>query len=251
MLSDRLRVAAVSVNHNTSAYMELMLRSFFACHARLPSLTFTVRDNGSTDDTGPLRALAARHGVAVEPSGFPLTTANNSHGEILSRFVLDHQDASHFLFLDADVCFLEDDTLGTLLRELDSRPDAFGIGPRLSWDGRAEIPQAARDANPDICDARLHPCCALIRNTPLFRRVVETIGLACARYLWAERDEYLDTFKLMTRVMATHGQTHARSGAMILHFFSVSYAWDTPELAANKARHRDARLAELRGLDGA
>ncbi len=248
-MSVSLQVVGVSVNHNTSAYMELMLRSLFARHAPPLPLALTVLDNGSTDDTGRLRDFAARHDVAFKPSGFPLDTTNNSHGEILSRFVLDHPDASHYLFLDADVCFLEDDTLGTLLRELGDRPDAFGIGPRLSWDGQTEIPQAARDANPDICDARLHPCCALVRNTPLFRKVVETVGLACARYLWAERDEYLDTFKLMTRVMATHGQTHARASAMVLHFFCVSYAWDAPELAAGKARHRDARLAELRRLD--
>jgi hypothetical protein len=116
----------------------------------------------------------------------------------------------------------------------------------MSWDGLQEIPLEVRQANPDICDARLHPCCALIANTPLFRQVVELIGLSCARYLWAEREEYLDTFKLMTRVMQTHGLRHILSSALVQHFFAVSYDWDTAETIAHKARMRDQRLAALR-----
>lgn len=248
-MSSPYRIAAASVNHNTSAYMELMLRSLFARHQDLSSLSLTVFDNGSNDDMTGLRGYAQECGVPIVASGFGLNTAHNSHGEVLGRFVLAEPACTHYLLLDADVCFLADDTLGTLLRELEETPDAFGIGPRLSWDGIAEVPQAARDQNPDICDARLHPCCALVRNTPLFRSIVETVGLGCARLLWAEREEYLDTFKLLTRVMATHGLRHRLASAMILHFFSVSYEWDEPALVAHKAQRRDARLAELRALD--
>jgi hypothetical protein len=49
--------------------------------------------------------------------------------------------------------------------------------------------------------ARHITSCALLRNTPLLRRVVEEVGLSRARYLWAEREKYLDTFKLMTMVI--------------------------------------------------
>jgi len=246
----RHHIAAASVNHNTSAYMELMLRSLFARHAAGLSLELTVFDNASTDDRGELHTYAAKMNVPIIPSGFSLTTEHNSHGDILRRFVLDHPDCTHYLFLDADICFIETDTLLTMLAELARTPRLFGIGPRLSWDGINEIPSEVRQANPDICDARLHPCCALIPNTPLFRQVVEVIGFACVRYLWAEREEYLDTFKLMTRVMGTHGLHHILSSAMIQHFFSVSYEWDSPETQRVKMGMRDQRLAEMRSLAG-
>lgn len=243
------RIAAVSVNHNTSAYMELMLRSLLTRQSPAWLHSVTVLDNGSTDDTTELRAFADRNGVPIVASGYTTDTVHNSHGEVLRQFVLREKDGTHLLFLDADVVFIEDDTVARLWRDLEARPDAFGIGPRLTWDGVNEIPQAARDANPDICDARLHPCCALIRNTPLFRAVVETVGLSCVKVLWPEREEYLDTFKLMTRVMNTHGLRHVFSGALVHHFFSVSYRWDTSELAVEKTRRRDAWLAEMRARD--
>jgi len=242
-------IAAVSVNHNTSTYMELMLRSLFACHPTGVSLSLTIFDNDSTDDMRALRAYAAKMDVPIVPSGFSLTTAHNSHGDILRRFVLDNPDCSHYLFLDADVCFVEAQTIAQMLDDLARTPLVFGIGPRMSWDGVNEIPLAVRQANPDICDARLHPCCALIPNTPLFRRVADTIGFACVRYLWADREEYFDTFKLMTRVMETHGLHHTLSSAMIQHFFSVSYAWDTEATIQHKTRLRDQRLQALRQQD--
>jgi GT2 family glycosyltransferase len=242
-------IAAVSVNHNTSAYMELMLRSLFVRHPTDLSFDVTVFDNGSTDDMIELRRYATKRNVPIIPSGFSLTTEHNSHGDILRNFVLNRPDCTHYLFLDADVCFLEIDTIVTMLAELERTPDLFGIGPRMSWDGISEIPSEVRQKNPDICDARLHPCCALIPNTPLFRQVVEIIGLACVRYLWAEREEYLDTFKLLTRVMQTHGLRHILSSAMIQHFFCVSYEWDLQEIKRHKMEMRDQRLAQLRALD--
>ncbi len=242
-------IAAVSVNHNTSAYMELMLRSLFACHQTGLSLSLTVFDNLSTDDMRSLRSYAAKVNVPILPSGFSLTTEHNSHGDVLRRFVLDQPKCTHYLFLDADVCFIEANTIATMLAELNRTPGLFGIGPRLSWDGIHELPMAVRQENPDICDARLHPCCALIANTPLFRTVVEAIGFACVKYLWAEREEYLDTFKLMTRVMETHGLHHTLSSAMIQHFFCVSYAWDSADTRQHKTAMRDQRLTTLRMLD--
>jgi hypothetical protein len=112
----------------------------------------------------------------------------------------------------------------------------------------AEIPEETRRENPDICDARLHPCCALVKNTPLFRTVVAEVGLSCAKYLWADHDEYLDTFKLMTKVMRTHGLRHILSSKMVLHFFSVSYHYEpAAQWAEAKAKRRDEWLDKLRG----
>jgi hypothetical protein len=229
--------------------MELMLRSLFARHSPHLNLSITVVDNASEDDMTGLRAYAERIGIPIVQSGFSTRSQHNSHGEILSRFVLEHPDCTHYLFLDADVCFIKDNTLGVMQEELDATPAAFGIGARLSWDGIAEIPDEVRAANPDLYAARLHPCCALIKNTTLFRQVVSQIGLSEVRYVWAEREEFVDTCKLMTRVMRTHGFKHLISSRMVVHFSCVSYDWDPHQMKQQKERHRDRRLAALRALE--
>lgn len=241
------RIEAVTVNHNTSRYMELMLRSLFARHPSGLDLSVTVFDNDSQDDMTSLRAFAESKRIPIIQSGFTTETENNSHGEVLSRFVLEHPGCTHYLFLDADICFVEDNTLDVMLKELEERPDVFGIGPRMSWDGVVEMPEEVRERNPDIYAARLHPCCALVKNTELFRRVVKEIGLSCAKHLWANGEEYLDTFKLMTKVMKTHGLRHIISSQMVLHFFCVSYVWEpTKHWDGMKANRRDALLRAFR-----
>jgi hypothetical protein len=226
--------------------MELMLRSLFARHATSDlNLSVTMFDNESQDDMAGLRTYAASRQIPIIQSDFTTQTENNSHGEVLRRFVLDHPDCTHYLFLDADVCFLADHTLGVMLAELEQDQTAFGIGPRLSWDGEDEMPREVSDKNPDIYEARLHPCCALIKNTKVFQDVVREIGLSAVKFLWAEDEEYLDTFKLMTRVMKTHGYRHIISFQMVLHFFCVSYDWDPQHFMEEKARRRDALLAKF------
>jgi GT2 family glycosyltransferase len=65
-----MHIEAVSVNHNTSPYTELMLRSLFAQHKADLSLAVTIFDNGSTDGTIELVRYAASVGVPVLPSGW-------------------------------------------------------------------------------------------------------------------------------------------------------------------------------------
>ena len=244
------KIEAVTVNHNTSRYMELMLRSLFAHHHGEINLSLTVLDNASTDDMAELKAYIKSQGLSIEQTGFTTNTKNNSHGEILGKFVLGHPDCTHYLFLDSDVCFLEENPIGGLLKELEEREDVFGIGPRMSWDGIEEIPQQARNDNPDICDARLHPCCALVKNTPLFRLVVKEVGLSSVNVLWADREEIFDTFKLMTRVMKTHGLKHMISSRVVLHFFCVSYLWEpTRHWNEAKAKRRDELLSKYHEQD--
>ena len=241
------KIEAVIVNHNTSRYVELALRSLFAHHPRELNVSLRVFDNASTDDMSELIAYLASRGLSIEQTGFTTDSENNSHGEILSRFVLDHPDCTHYLFLDADVCFIEENTIGTMLDELEDRSDVFGIAPRMSWDGVEEIPEEVWRKNRDIYDARLHPCCALVKNTALFRRIVKEIGLSSVKYLWAESDEILDTFKLMTKVMKTHGLKHIISSKMVLHFFCVSYTWEpTKQWNEVKAKRRDRLLSIYR-----
>src|SRR5919198_3155546 len=110
------RIAAVAVNHNTSPYTELMLRSLFATHASVDSLclSLNVLDNGSEDDSAPLRTYAASVGVPVLPSGFTTHAKHNTHGVVLRRFVLDHPDSTHYLFLDTDTCFSQPEAITTM-----------------------------------------------------------------------------------------------------------------------------------------
>lgn len=240
------RIAAVSVNHNTSLYTELMLRSLYANHTELArlGLDLTVLDNESEDDTSSLRAFAAEVGVPVMPSGFTTRTTHNSHGEILRRFVLDRPDATHYLFLDADIVFHQPGTLDALVADLDASPnDVYAAAPRVGYaHNLQEIPDDERRSN--IYERRLHPLCALFRNTPVFRRVTEHVGFSCARYLWADRNQYLDTNELMTIVMRTHALRFLRSDVMVLHFFGVSYDLYGQEYLQNKAKTRDRLLAE-------
>jgi hypothetical protein len=243
-------IHAVVANHNTSPWTELLVRSLFARHRNLP-IDLTIVDNASTDDMDGLRRATEQLGVPIVQSGFTTRTEHNSHGEILQRFVLDpaRERASHLLFLDADVCFTRANTIQRLLDALDEDEAAFGAGPRMSWDGETELP-ADVAGNPALYTARLHPCCALVRNTPVFRGVVQEIGLSCATYLWADRTQYLDTFELMTMVMRTHGQHHVIADALVLHAFAVSYANDWGAMLPEKERRRDAWLARFRAGSG-
>jgi hypothetical protein len=236
-------IRAVVVNHNTSRYTELMLRSLFARHSPSLDLSITVLDNGSQDEMPGLEAYTKCREIPVVPSSFALETECNSHGEILSKFVLEHPECAYYLFLDTDICFIEDDTIDTMVRELEQEPMAFGIAPRISSNGETEIGEEYWEK---IYEYRLHPCCALVKNTAVFRRVVEEIGLSCVQYLWAEGKEYLDTFKLMSMVMKTHGYRHILSSKMVLHFFSVSYDREPQHVLEFKAGLRDRLLGELR-----
>jgi hypothetical protein len=244
-------IPAVAVNHNTTAYMELMLRSLYMQNPDLP-LAVTIFGNDSDNDAAmrAMRAFAGRMDVPIVPSGFATRTEDNSHGETLRRFTLDPARATpdYLLFLEADVCFTEAGTIRRWLDALAAEPGAFGAGPRQSWDGVTEMP-AHLAINPAIYENRFHPCCALVRNTPLFRRVVAAVGLSAVSYHWSERTEYWDTFGLMTAVMGTHGQRHVIADALVMHAFAVSYpnAWASPLL--EKHRRRDDWLARFRAMD--
>ena len=234
------RIQAVTVNHNTSRYVELLLRSLSATHAADLDIAVTVVNNDSHDDMTSLRALLDQQHIPLRPSGFSTATPVNSHGEVLRQFVLDQADCAYYLFLDADVCFLEAGTIDAMLAQLEAAADLFGVGVRQTWDGRTEIPADSRHA---IYHRRLHPCCALVRNTALFRRVVDEIGLTGVTYHWVGGEQDLDTFELLTKVLRTHDLYHAISPKLVYHFFNVSYDAQWME---QKNQRRDALLATLR-----
>lgn len=243
-----MHITAISVNHNTSAYMELMLRSFDATDGVASISTWALYDNASQDDTSALMAYAQRRGTPINQSGYGIDTAFNSHGHVLRQGIQRNPDSDYYLLLDADVVFTQIQTIPRLIAELNAHPDAWAIGVCPSWDGINEIPRDARQGNPDICDARLHPCCAVLRNTPLLQRLVEQIGLHTYVQHYPTHDEYLDTCKMLTQIMRTHNHTHIVSESIIVkHFFCTSYAWDSAELAAQKRAECTQRLAQLRG----
>lgn len=233
------------VNHNTSTWTELLIRSLFSHNPGFGQLT--VYDNASIDDRDGMLAAAAMYGVEVKQSGFDTRTVANSHGQVLSQFVLDpaNADLDYLLLLDADVCFTRGGTINTLLSTLESTPAAFGVGPRMSWDGETEMaPELA--ANPGLYQDRLHPACALLRNTDLLRSVTAEIGLSCATMHVVDQDRYLDTFGLATMVMRTHGLNHVIADALIMHAFAVSYPDESSGLLPDKAVRRDHWLDRLR-----
>jgi hypothetical protein len=116
----------------------------------------------------------------------------------------------------------------------------------MSWDGETPLPAGVL-ANPAIYRNRLHPCCALITNTPIFRTVADHIGFSCARLLYADHDDFLDTFELMTMVMRTHRLRHViADDALIMHAFAVSYPDESSVLLPQKEQRRDQWLALLR-----
>ena len=237
-------IEAAVVNHDTSSYVELMLRSLFATHLPDLDMSLTVFDNASQDDATSLHAYVEKMGVPIVQTGLTTETENNSHGEIMRRFVLERPDCTHYLFLDADACFVQDDTIDVMLEELEACDDVFGISARMAdWSGKQEIAEEYREK---LYYHRLHPFCALVKNTDVFRRVVDEIGLSCAKYLWAEDEEWLSTFQLMTKVMKTHQLRHTLSSKMVTHFFSVSYDWNTEDVVELKERRRDELLSEFR-----
>jgi hypothetical protein len=247
------RIAAVTVNHNTSLYTELLLRSLFATHppAAELGLELTVLDNASEDDTATLRAYAATVGVPVRQSGFATHTERNSHGEVLRRFVLDHPQATHYLFLDTDTVFAQPNAIGIMADELDAAPEeVFGAGPRMGypWMPGEEIPAAMFAA---VYERRLHPFCALFRNTPLFRRVAAEIGFHPYRALLTEGDRYLDTGEMLSVAMRAFGYRALRADVLVGHCFAVSYDAYGEGYLAHRAQRRDALLQGLRARGGA
>ncbi len=227
-------VRAVMVNHNTSMFTELALRSFFAMHDPSTDISITVMDNASEDDMRDLKAYADKVAVPIVQSGFTVAEevktrgvygenvhGVNSHGEILTKFIMGNTACNYYLLLDADICFVERNTISTMISELEENDDAFGVGARQS-NGEGEFIPIPNKI-PDICETRLHPCCALIKNSALFQQVVEEFGMSDVKFLLAEGERIYPTCKLMTRVMKTHGLRHIISKAEVAHRFAVTY----------------------------
>jgi len=266
MGSMELYICGVTVNHNTSHFVELMLRTLFLTND-LSGLHFemAVLDNQSNDPhRDELSAyLAAQKGAWVQ-TGFDTSIAGEKHGVAFANFIRDHPKYTHYLFLDADMWFIEPNTISTMVEELTNAPlSTFANQARIHGyyvdrviEGRDGIPgTGAFDGQPpstvtfwdraysQIWMPRCSPVCSLVANTPLFRRVVETVGLTPTYRFGVGEAFFYDTFSLMTQVMATHGQYFIVSSKTINHFTQVTYM---PEHRAAKDRDCWLLLDDLR-----
>lgn len=263
------RIAAVTVNHNTSEYTELMLRSLFAKHGDLDNLSITVMDNNSTDNTKPLEAYLQSKKIPLIKTKWTPTTPGNSHGENLRDFVISSPNHDYILFLDPDVVFVQDETLKTMLQELKRQDNAWAVQARISYDGINEYEGGSlakggqkRYQNIAIADTfeevqagqqleatplpvtmagGMEVCCCLIKNTQAFQLTASEIGFSCAHFEESGGGMAYDIMGLATRVMKTHSLDYMLSSKMIMHFGCVSYIPD-----ATKTERCQQLLGKLR-----
>lgn len=263
-------IEAVIVNHDTSLFSELALRSLWALGTAAP-LRVTVSDNHSSDaDLASLQAACRELGAAFEPTRWPVAEKRvNTHGDVLRDFVSAGPDADYYLFVDCDIDFDEPDVVGTMLDDLGSDPALWAVQARFRstershgegasldiWAGRPISVHVGADWGSGMDERplgvvghiypRVHPGCTLVANTPAFRRAVETVGLACAVII--SQDEgaggFLDTMGLASAAMTVAGYRYALSRATVHHFFNASY--DDKHVAAREADCRE-RLARFR-----
>ncbi|MBO0885378.1 MAG: glycosyltransferase family 2 protein [Mycobacterium sp.] len=255
-----MRIQVVAVNHGTTAYADLLLRSLITHHPKRSELAILLLDNGSADLER--LAWAQAFGVEIRQSGYTRDTQVTTHGEILRNAVLSHADCDAYLFVDVDVCFMADDTIGAMAAELATDNDLFAV--QAVWsnengedydsgDGSSANISRVRESvrfagaadwpEPYEFDTgygdRVHPFCVLLRNDRVFRNAVEVTGLSPAQLQCERGALWFDTLGLLTQIMKTHGRTWRTSGQRVIHFGNVS--WDTA-WAENKAERRDALL---------
>lgn len=262
-----MRVQVVSVNHGTTRYAELLLRSLLAHHRDRSELAVLLLDNGS----GELERLewAKAFGVEVRASGYSLDAPVTTHGELLRGAVRATPECDAYLFVDSDVCFVADNTIEAMTRELLDDPNLFAVQAIWSHeDGSTHDPTAyvtgktsrvresvrmfGQDEWSEPCEwdigyaDRVHPFCTLVRNDSVFRITVEVLGLSPAQTQSVRGAEWFDTLGLLTQVMKTHGRTWRTSSQRVIHFGNASWR---PEQAEANAARRDALLATYRDVE--
>lgn len=266
-----VHICGVTVNHNTSHFVELMLRTLFLTND-LSGIRFemTVLDNQSDDaHRDELRDYLADQHVAFAQTGFDTSIAAEKHGAAFANFIHSHPQCTHFLFLDSDTWFIEPNTIATMVAELSNAAASttFANQARIQGyyagriiEGRDGIPGTSDvDEQPpstvtfgertytQVVVPRCTPVCSLVANTPLFRRVVETVGLTPTYRFGIGEAFFYDTFSLMTQVMGTHNQRFTVSSKTINHFTQATYM---PEHRAPKDRDCLLLLDDLRAERG-
>lgn len=269
-----MKILGVTVNHNTSHFVELMLRTLYCTHDLAGmDLRITVLDNGSDDEhLQQLSLYLADRGIPFVQTGFDHQVALEKHGSALARFVRANQDCTHYLFLDSDMWFVQADTLPVMLGELSAAPGScfanqariYGYYAGRVIEGKGGIPGAG-DLDgatwETVCgdpagqparyttrrNVRCSPVCSLVANSQVFQKVVATVGLSPAIRFAPGEAEHYDTFGLMTHVMASHDLQFMVSAKTVYHFTETAYR---PELRAVKDRDCLTMLSALRSGRG-
>jgi hypothetical protein len=254
-----MHVQVLTVNHDTTSYLELMLRSLIVHHPDRSWMSVLILDNDSED----LDSIgwAEQYGFTIERTGFSRQSRVNTHGEILRAAVLGHPNCDAYLFVDPDIYFLADNTLGAMATTLEASGGVFAVEATFEGEGTVSsieprhffVREQRRLHETDpwqpaleycLCVGdRVVPFCTLIRNDDLFRRAVELVGLSGAHHESLEGGMYWDTLGLLTQVMKTHNRRKAICEQAVVHFGSVSYCKDKL-----KCVERDRMLAKYREL---
>jgi glycosyltransferase involved in cell wall biosynthesis len=263
-------VEAVIVNHNTSLFAELALRSLVASVDQgkdVCDLHITVVDNHSTDDTSTLRDVIDATGATFELSRWPAVEGGpNTHGDVLRDFVLAHPGADYFLFVDSDIDWESPAAVQTMIAELDADPTRWAVQARFTsaeaketdssldiWAGRefkTQLVDWSWDPDSKVpvegtIHRRVHPGATLVRNTALFRGVADHVGFSSLVVIAAdpEMGGFHDTFGMASAVHRAAGFEYALSAVRVHHFFMASY--DKVHVAAREwdCRQRLARFS--------
>lgn len=265
-----IRIAGAIVNHNTSHFTELLLRTLMLTHQQ-PSfqLDITVLDNGSDDEHLPaLRSYLATQQIPCIQTGFDTAVDFAKHGAALAAFVAQRSDCSYYLCMDADTWFIEPHTIDMMMCELAAAgSDTFANQARI-YGYYADRIIEGRDGVPGMSDAtdqqeqsviydgrpyrkriaaRCSPVCTLIANTPQVRNVVTTVGMSPLIRFEVGAYTYYDTFGMLTQVMHTHRQRFIVSATTINHFTESAHR---PDLRAPKDRDCLLMLDHLRAGGG-
>lgn len=262
------QIYAVAVNQNTSQFTELMLRTLFL-NNDLQGLDFkiTILDNRSDDKSlESLKAYLTERNITLRQTGFDTSVAPEKHGAAFARFIAEEKDCAHYLFLDSDMWFIEENTIPTMLNELSeasssvfaNQAQIFGYYAYRIIEGKDRIAGAngldgttwetlfqnpSQNARYETrIGKRCSPVCTLVKNLPIFHTVVERFGLTPAIGLGPGKAVHYDTFSLMTNVMATHGYDFMISSKRVNHFTETGYQ---PERRAIKDRDCQRMLQEL------
>ncbi len=244
-------IEAITINQDTPCFVELLLRSLYATHRDLEGIRLTILDNNSTDKMQHLTAFAEDKKIPIVQTKWDRNTPGNNHGENLRDFVLSYPDCDYFLFLDADIVFVQDETVTTMANELaETGDDVWAIQARFTEDGETEVPWGSLDEGgarkfinimmeddiedvqpgkalehlpmPAVLGDRIHPSCCLIKNTEAFLLTAREIGFSCVDFEASGGGKVYDTMGLATQVMKTHGLRFILSSKMVKHFWGVA-----------------------------
>lgn len=248
--AEKISIHAVTVNHNTSRYTELMLRSFFRLND-LSEFDFkvTVLDNNSNDPyIFDFKEYLKSSNSTFQSTRFDNSVSADKHGMAFEKYILENRNCDYYLFLDSDMWFVEKDTIPQMVREIkETGDDIFAIQARIFGYYAKEVIEGkdgkightfadSVDFNMVVKDKqyvakvqheRCSPVCCVVKNSPLFHSIVENIGLTPAIVLRDDALRYYDTFGLMTYTMRAVGKKHCVSSKTVNHFTETSYKSDT------------------------